>query len=127
MPNLSAHVSAVAGNGVRCECVPFGFDPSAFEKQDSLSSDYLEEHIPEDKFVIGYAGSIGITNALETVIACAKELAGDNRFFFVFLGGGDRREHFIAAGRRSRGARRWLSTVSPGEYRHQRVAGAGDS
>jgi glycosyltransferase involved in cell wall biosynthesis len=95
MPNLSAHVTAVAGEGVRCECVPFGFDPSAFEKDDPLPADYLERHIPKNKFVIGYAGSIGLTNALETVVACAKQLADDDRFFFVFLGGGDRREQFI--------------------------------
>jgi glycosyltransferase involved in cell wall biosynthesis len=95
MPNLAAHVTAVAGDGVRCECVPFGFDPSVFEKEDPLPPDYLEQHIPKDKFVIGYAGSIGLTNALETVIACAKKLKDDERFFFVFLGGGDRREHFI--------------------------------
>ncbi len=95
MPNLSAHVTAVAGAGIRCECVPFGFDESTFEKEDPLPSDYFERHIPEDKFVIGYAGSIGLTNALETVVACAKQLADDDRFFFVFLGGGDRREYFI--------------------------------
>ncbi len=102
MPNLSAHVTAVAGDGVRCECVPFGFDPSAFEKEDPLPSDYLERHVPEGKFIIGYAGSIGLTNALETVVACAKQLADDDRFFFVFLGGGDRRERFIKETRQLR-------------------------
>ena len=95
MPNLSAHVSTVAGDGVRCECVPFGFDPSAFDNQDPLPADYLAQHIPKDRFVIGYAGSIGLTNALETVVACAKALSDNDQFYFVFLGGGDRREHFI--------------------------------
>ena len=95
MPNLSAHVTAVGGDNVRCECVPFGFDPSAFENEDALPSDYLEQHIPKDRFVIGYAGSIGLTNALETVVACATELADDDRFFFLFVGGGDRRDFFI--------------------------------
>ena len=102
MPNLSAHVTAVAGEGVRCECVPFGFDPSVFEQEDSLPADYFERHIPEDRFVIGYAGSIGLTNALETVVACAKQLANDDRFFFVFLGGGDRRDRFIEETRQLR-------------------------
>jgi len=95
MPNLAAHVAEVAGEDIRCECVPFGFDPSSFDKQDPLPPDFLEQHIPGDKFVIGYAGSIGLTNALETVVACARELANDSRFFFVFLGDGDRREHYI--------------------------------
>lgn len=95
MPNLSAHIASVVGHRMRCECVPFGFDPSSFEMQEPLPSSFLEEHIPDDKFVIGYAGSIGITNALDTIIACARELAEDDRFFFVFLGGGDRRQHFV--------------------------------
>jgi len=95
MPNLSAHVTLVAGEGVRCECVPFGVDPSTFERQDPLPSDYLDKHIPKGKFVIGYAGSIGLTNALETVVACARQLSDDDRFFFVFVGDGDRRERFI--------------------------------
>lgn len=95
MPNLSAHVAEIAGANIACECVPFGFDPAAFRKSESLPSEYLDKHIPKDKFVIGYAGSIGLTNALETVVESAKRLANDDRVFFVFLGDGDRRAHFI--------------------------------
>ncbi len=99
MPNLEEHVSSVAGSGLNCACVPFGFDPAAFERQEALPDEYLAEHIPADRFIVGYAGSIGLTNALETIMECARRLADDDRFFFVFLGGGDRREHFIEATR----------------------------
>lgn len=95
MPNLAEHVAAVAGDGIACECVPFGFDPSAFEHQDRLPPDYPVERIPDGKFVIGYAGSIGLSNALDTIIACAVELAADERYFFAFLGGGDYRERYV--------------------------------
>jgi glycosyltransferase involved in cell wall biosynthesis len=95
MPNLAEHVANVAGEGIACECVPFGFDPTAFSKQDPLPPDYPVQRIPRDRFVIGYAGSIGLTNALDTIIACARELAEDPRYFFVFLGGGDLRERYM--------------------------------
>jgi glycosyltransferase involved in cell wall biosynthesis len=95
MPNLSERVRGVAGDGIRCECVPFGFDPSFFEKEEPLPEGFLERYLPESRLVIGYAGSIGLSNALDTVLQCARELADDERFFFLFLGSGDRRERFI--------------------------------
>jgi glycosyltransferase involved in cell wall biosynthesis len=95
MPNLAEHVAGVAGDGIACECVPFGFNPSAFNKQEPLPPDYPAQHIPRDRFVIGYAGSIGLTNALDTIITCARELAEDTRYFFVFLGGGDLLERYM--------------------------------
>jgi glycosyltransferase involved in cell wall biosynthesis len=95
MPNLAAHVAAVAGQDIPCECVPFGFDPSAFETQEPLPPGYPVEQIPEGRFVIGYAGSIGLTNAMDTIVDCARALAADERFFFVFLGSGDLRDRYI--------------------------------
>jgi glycosyltransferase involved in cell wall biosynthesis len=39
---------------------------------------------------------MGTTNALETIIECVKDMEGDNRFFFLFLGKGDLRNRFVA-------------------------------
>jgi glycosyltransferase involved in cell wall biosynthesis len=89
MPNLAEHVARVAGPGIRCECIPFGFDPAFFERREPLPPGYFESYVPPGKFVIGYAGSIGLTNALETILACAREMADDDRFFFLFVGAGD--------------------------------------
>jgi glycosyltransferase involved in cell wall biosynthesis len=95
MPNLAEHVENVAGAGIRCECIPFGFNPEIFERQRPLPPDYFESRVPAGKFVIGYAGSIGRTNALETILACAREIADDDRFFFLFVGGGDLYDRFV--------------------------------
>ena len=96
MPNLTEHVDEVVGSAAPCVCVPFGFDPRSFENQEPLADEFLEKKIPGDRFVVGYAGSIGLTNALETIIEVARRLANDRRFFFVFLGGGDRRDQFMS-------------------------------
>jgi hypothetical protein len=78
MPNLAAHVEKVAGPGRRCECIPFGFDPAFFDRQEPLPAGFFEARVPPGKFVVGYAGSIGLTNALDTIISCAREIPGSS-------------------------------------------------
>lgn len=97
MPNLKEHVYAVTGNqNIKCECVPFGFD-FQFYSTNSINTDdfYTKYKIPKNKFIIGYAGSIGITNGLSTILECSKSLINDDRFFFIFLGDGDLRERLV--------------------------------
>jgi len=96
MPNLSAHVSAVAGEHVRCECIPAGYAADAARSLVPEGEDATDHGLPEGKFIVGYAGSIGLANALDTIIACVERLAGDDRFHFVFLGSGGRRDELIA-------------------------------
>lgn len=95
MPNLAAHVHNVAGNGLKCECVPFGFDPEFFATSDPIAPE-IEQRVPRDKFVVGYAGSMGTTNALETIVACVKEMEADERIFFLFAGKGDLLDRFVS-------------------------------
>ena len=41
MPNLAEHVANVTGASIRCECIPLGFDPAFFDRQQ-----------PPDRFTI---------------------------------------------------------------------------
>jgi len=88
MPNLSEHVQEVTGRTMNCHCIPFGYDPDLYSRQDPLPDGYAERHIPTNKFIIGYAGSIGITNALDTFLHCAQEMKDDDRCHFLLLGDG---------------------------------------
>jgi glycosyltransferase involved in cell wall biosynthesis len=96
MPNLAEHVATVVGGGITCACVPFGYDPSAYEDAQPAPPDTGERLVPPGKLVVGYAGSIGVTNALDTIFACIRALRADARFSFLFLGDGDSRERYIA-------------------------------
>jgi glycosyltransferase involved in cell wall biosynthesis len=65
MPNLCLHVSNVApGNQGKVTCLPFGYP-------DRNPSKYFRSDYPTDSknsnLVIGYVGTIGTTNALETL------------------------------------------------------------
>lgn len=98
MPNLKTHVISVTGKkDINCVCVPFGFEPS-FYSQSAVSSQkaYLGVDLPKNKFIVGYAGSIGLTNGLEAIIDATKKMKNDNRFHFVFLGDGDLKNKLIS-------------------------------
>lgn len=97
MPNLKEHVYNVTGKeNNNCACVPFGFDANFFNKTKINPTEFsLEYKIPKNKFIIGYAGSIGITNGLQFFVDCAKKMRNDDRFFFALLGDGDSRSIYI--------------------------------
>jgi glycosyltransferase involved in cell wall biosynthesis len=91
MPNLSEHVQEVVGRSRPVACVPMGFDESDLAGRRPLPAGYAEQYLPSGKFLIAYVGTIGITNALETLMACAERLVADPRLHFVVVGAGDLR------------------------------------
>jgi glycosyltransferase involved in cell wall biosynthesis len=52
----------------------------------------LQEHNLLEKFVFLYAGNMGHPQDLESIIYCAEKLKTDERFHFLFLGSGVKRE-----------------------------------
>lgn len=89
MPNLGVHI-ARKQKKFNFKCIPQGIDLD-FYSQDLMELDpkFVEDYIPKDKFIIGYAGTIGLSNALETVIEAAKILQTINpQIHFVLLGDG---------------------------------------
>lgn len=49
---------------------------------------FLGNNFPKDRFIIGYVGSIGKSNALEYYIDAINILKNHNELFFVFIGEG---------------------------------------
>ena len=80
---------------IKCKCVPFGFDLKEYESFETDNNSVEEYCIPKDKFVIGYAGSIGVTNGLDTLVNIIKIFSIDERIYFVLVGDGDLRERYI--------------------------------
>ena len=67
--------------------LPNGFDMEEFENPELLSSN-LKNQLPKDKFVIGYAGTLGRANALNTIVDAAILLKHQLGIHFVIVGGG---------------------------------------
>jgi len=88
MPGLNLHVKSVIGNYEKVCFIPQGVNLDFYQtKQVKLDSAYLSKYIPKNKFIVTYAGTLGIAYALEYIISSAKLLASSN-IHFVFLGNG---------------------------------------
>lgn len=94
MPNLGVHIQEVIGSNEKCFCIPQGFEPSLYENPLPLPDNYIEQYLPHGKFIVGYAGSIGMSNALETLVDCALELKDNEFIHFALVGDGDQLEAF---------------------------------
>ena len=94
MPNLGEHVAAVLGQPKTTHCIPMGVDEALLVPGDALPADYVEQYIPKGKFIVTHAGTIGITNALDTLLDCAELMKDDPRVHFLVVGEGDLRAHY---------------------------------
>ena len=82
MPNLSKHVNQVLKQvKENVYCIPQGFDASAADRFEPLNKEFVQAHIPKNKFVC-YAGTIGLTNSLDKMIEIAKVLDKIENSFF---------------------------------------------
>jgi colanic acid biosynthesis glycosyl transferase WcaI len=62
---------------------------------------FAQEHNLTNRFVVLYAGNLGLSQGLELVLTAAEQLAGHHDLQFVFVGDGTGREQLQAqAGRR---------------------------
>jgi glycosyltransferase involved in cell wall biosynthesis len=94
MPNLGEHVMGVLGHPKKTYCIPMAVDEAALGPGQALSADYVEKYIPQGKFIVAHAGTIGITNALDTMLDCAEAMKDDLGVHFLVVGEGDLREYY---------------------------------
>ena len=83
-------IEYLKGKGVdssRFLWLPNGFDMDEFQNTESLPSS-LKNKLPKDKFIIGYAGTLGKANALNTLLDVAKLLKQQLNIHFVIVGDG---------------------------------------
>jgi glycosyltransferase involved in cell wall biosynthesis len=95
MPNLVEHVIEVSRSSRPVYCVPMGYESSAVNSLSQLPRAYEQAVVPRDRFLVGYAGSIGTTNAMQTLFDAAEQLSNDLRIHFVIVGGGDLLQDFV--------------------------------
>jgi glycosyltransferase involved in cell wall biosynthesis len=94
MPNLGEHVKHNLGQAKPVYCIPMGIDPLSIEQDEELPPDYVDSYIPKNKFIVVHAGTIGITNALETFLECASLMKDNSQVHFLIVGEGDLRQRY---------------------------------
>jgi colanic acid biosynthesis glycosyl transferase WcaI len=66
---------------------PWAHD-DAVRYDEAARADFRREHGLEDKFVVMYSGNHSPCHPLDTLLQAALELASEQRFHFLFVGGG---------------------------------------
>lgn len=92
------HMVARGMNPDKFHWIPNGFSLQEVSENQPLGDDILRQ-LPVDKFIIGYAGSIGKANALHSLLESAKELSHTADIAFVIVGRGTERadlEQYVA-------------------------------
>lgn len=95
MPKLDLHVKNILGYEKPFFCSPLGFNPEDYLHVvvNSVENTY-RKLASEGKVVVGYAGSMGITNALENFIETIKLSDKKNNLHFLLVGSGDLRTEY---------------------------------
>jgi len=93
MPKLDLHIRNILGYEKPFHCSPLGFDPINYQEEFVDNNPY-DKVFPKDKVIIGYAGSMGITNALEPFIETIKLLKDNKDIHFMLVGSGDLKVNF---------------------------------
>lgn len=88
--NLKNAVEHMVGRGMNP--AKFGWVPNGFSLDEVNQKIPLNENsaakIPEGKFIVGYTGTLGVANALDTLIDAAEHLKEYSDIAFVLVGGG---------------------------------------
>lgn len=94
MPKLDLHVKNILGYEKPFFCSPLGFEPKNYQKEFLSDENSFDKVFPSNKIIVGYAGSMGITNALEPFIQTIKLLNENINIHFMLVGSGDLKEEF---------------------------------
>lgn len=95
MPNLAEHVSKVTGKDLPVACLPMGVSDLQISERRPIPKEFKDKYFSAEKITILYAGTIGITNALDTFFEAAKLCSKNEDIEFVLVGNGDLKEKYI--------------------------------
>jgi glycosyltransferase involved in cell wall biosynthesis len=97
--NLPGAVDHMVSRGLEREkfsWVPNGFSTSDVVAPAPLPAS-LKDQLPQDRFVVGYAGTHGLANALDNLLAAAELLRDRKDIAFVLVGHGREKDGLQAA------------------------------
>ncbi|ROQ47063.1 glycosyltransferase involved in cell wall biosynthesis [Marinobacter sp. 3-2] len=91
--NLKNSVEHMVSRGMKREkfaWVPNGFSMDEVSLNSSLNARAVDQ-LPQDKFIVGYTGTLGVANSLYTLVDAAERLRGHGEIAFVLVGDGKER------------------------------------
>lgn len=94
LPNAVEHMVSRGMTKEKFTWIPNGFDLNEVTTTMPLS-DEVKNQIPNNKFVVGYTGTLGVANALDTFIDAARLLKADKEIVFLLVGDGKEKSDLV--------------------------------
>ena len=85
MPNLKEHVENVLGYSKEVSCIPIGFNNKEIIEGEKINKN-IQRLIPKKKFIVGYFGGIGISNALDSFFDAINKMKENEEIHFLIAG-----------------------------------------
>jgi len=93
LPNSSEYINKISKKPKKWVYIPNGIDKNMVGNE-SIGND-IKKQIPSDKFVIGYAGTVGLANAMGDFISASIILKDNNDIHFVMVGEGYLKKDYL--------------------------------
>jgi glycosyltransferase involved in cell wall biosynthesis len=87
LPNAVEHMVQRGMDESKFTWIPNGFDLGEISQTQPIAEGVINS-LPKDKFIVGYTGTLGVANALDTLIEAAEILKEQTDIAFVLVGGG---------------------------------------
>jgi glycosyltransferase involved in cell wall biosynthesis len=87
------YINAISGNPKKLFNIQNGVNQEVLTT--NLADTTVGNAIPKDKFIVGYAGTLGLANAMEYFIDAAKLLVDNKDICFVIIGDGYLKEDLV--------------------------------
>lgn len=87
LKNSVEHMSSRGLDRAKFTWIPNGFSLEEVNQKEPLNIKAIDQ-LPKNKFIIGYTGTLGVANALDTLIDAADKLKDYSDIAFVMVGSG---------------------------------------
>ena len=91
LPNAKQHMESRGMNKDKFVHIPNGLNLEEMKKSKELDKS-ISNLIPKKKFIVGYTGSLGASNAMEYLIEASNQLENNENIHFVIFGKGQHLE-----------------------------------
>lgn len=102
LSNAGEHLRQRGADPARCHWLPNGYAEDEFAADPAPAAALpaaIRRRLPPNKFLVGYVGTLGLANGLDSLLAAAETLAGHDDLAFVLVGGGGEKERLLRQAR----------------------------
>lgn len=92
LPHAIDHLATKGASRNKFDWIPNGYCAEEKLNAEPLSDETLRQ-FPQDKFIVGYCGTLGTANAIDVMLDVAQSTCEDESIAYFLVGGGPLRSH----------------------------------